>query len=83
MAECSLETLLADACANGFLCAAQNPNLAKALELQLLKQIAADESTFAELLAEACTNNFTCAAQNPVTANALELQLLCNISEAS
>jgi hypothetical protein len=80
MAECSLSELVEDACTNGFLCVAENPTLAFALQLQLLKTIAADESTLAELVEQACANNFLCAAENPKTSKAIELQLLCNIS---
>jgi hypothetical protein len=41
MAECSQSELLAQACANGFSCVANNPALAQALILQLLCNISA------------------------------------------
>lgn len=39
MAECSLAELMAEACANGFSCAAQNTPTLEALRLQLLCNI--------------------------------------------
>lgn len=82
MAECNLAELIEDACSNGFICVAENPSMANAVELQLLKNISGDESTLAELIAQACANNFLCVAESPITTNAIGLQLLCNISES-
>lgn len=82
MATCSLSTVLSQACANGFLQAANtSPALSQAVELQLLYLISASSLTLAQLEAQACANGFTqLAFTNPNSANAIIAQLLCNIS---
>ena len=78
MATCSRDTLLTQACASGFLCL--DPNIARAIELQLLKQISGSTATRDELIAQACASGFSCIGETPILARAIELQLLCNIS---
>lgn len=74
MATCDLDELVADACANGFLCL--DANIQAAIELQLLKEASSDTSTLDELKEQACENGFLCLDEN--TFNAVALQLLCD-----
>lgn len=79
MATCDLDELLADACANGFICL--DANVQAAIELQLLKRASGDTSTLAELKEQACANGFSCldaSVSNAVTSNALAMQIICN-----
>jgi hypothetical protein len=62
MASCSLATLQAQACANGFL--DLDKKSARAIELQLVKTISGDTSTLAHLLAKACANGFLNVNEN-------------------
>lgn len=78
MAVCSVGTLIQEACASGFTCL--DPDTSRAVELQLLKNLAGDESTFGELIAQACANGFMCVSQSDQLFKAVELQQLCNLS---
>lgn len=80
MADCQLEVLETQACANGFWGAAQSEILADAVELQLLYNISGSSQTLAELTASACENELLQVSQIPTTSEAAKLQLLCQIS---
>lgn len=75
MATCSLETLLSDACANGFTCL--EPATARAVELQLWHDILGESLTAEELIEQACASGFTCL--EPAASKAVRLQLLCDL----
>lgn len=81
MATCSLGTLQAQACANGFTCL--DPDTSRAVELQLWKNLAGDDSTLGELISQACSNQFLCVSQSPQLFKSVYLQLLCNNSGGS
>lgn len=78
MAECDVATLISDACASGFTCLVGTERMARAVELQLLKEIAGNTQTLEELIASACASGFLCLEEQ--MSNAVELQLLCDIS---
>jgi len=80
MAACNLSALEVEACANGYLGAAQSDILADAVELQLLYLITGGSQTLAALQASACVNGYTGASQSPNQYEAAKLQLLCQIS---
>jgi hypothetical protein len=81
MATCVVGELITEACASGFTCIAESKDLAQAAELQLLKNISGDTSTFGELIEQACDNNFFCLSKDQY--QAATLQLLCNLTGGS
>jgi hypothetical protein len=62
MASCSLASLQAQACANGFF--GLDPKSARAIELQLVKNLSGDTSTLAQLKTQACANGFLSVNEN-------------------
>jgi len=80
MASCSLATLQADACANGFLTLVESdPKAADAILLQLVSSLASNNYSVPELIKQACANGFFAADDKQGIA--AELQLFCNLSE--
>ena len=80
MATCNLTTLIDDACANGFVCL--DARMSRAVELQLVKNVAGDSNTIGQLILQACDNGFICVASDKRMSLAVENQLYCNITEA-
>jgi len=76
---CDAETLLSDACDNGFLQLAQNETLSRGVILQLFYDASGGTDTEAELLEQACDNGFMAVAQNEIQWRYVLLQLFCNI----
>jgi len=83
MATCSVAELIDSACANGFFQLAHaDQKQADGVKLQLLKEIAGDESTIGQLIQASCDNGFMCLAQSDARhARGVTLQLLCDIAE--
>ena len=73
MASCSLASLQAQACANGFF----GLSAKDAIELQFWHYLSKNTLTLAQLKAQACANGFSSVDQKDF--RAIELQLLCNI----
>lgn len=76
MSSCSLASLQADACANGFLDLSEGD--ANAAILQLLYNVAGETATLSQLQTQSCSNYFLQADKG--MQEVLLLQLLCNVN---
>ena len=81
MATCSVPDLIRDACANGFMALEKSDRkLSSGVRLQMLKELAGDESTVGELIAQACENGFVQIAHSGhPNAKGLLVQQLCDL----
>jgi len=77
---CPVESLLEDACANGFLQAAQDEIQWRRVMLELLYDASGGGETLAELMEQACANGFTKVAQDEAQWRRIFLQALCNLT---
>jgi hypothetical protein len=77
MASCSLATLQAQACANGFL--ALDDKQADALILQLWANLSGNNLALDQLQAQACANHFK--SLDSLGLDTVQLQMLCNMTE--